>query len=336
VLASHTSAVPIPLGTAGVWLFFVLSAFLLTKPFVSADDRNISASVTSFRGCFRFYIRRFFRIIPMYAFYVVSFGFLFANSQFIVNNLLEFRGQGHLWTINQEMFFYAIMPVVLSLIRPFRRSQILCAVFLTCLAALSDSYLTVNLIKIPAMSSYTAFYLSLFLLGMAAAFAQPIIGDLVRGWRLGRRAAGTISLAVLIFAIAPHVLAGYVAPFDKNPLEVHRPLGMGCMFAPFLIWISVCPNNWLTEILSFKPLRMIGEAGFSFYLLHVAVLVAFNGAIPAGWKAFTAAAIVTAICAQITYQIIEKRFIRWGSNLALVVPASAPAPQGARLREAVP
>jgi peptidoglycan/LPS O-acetylase OafA/YrhL len=25
VLASHTSAVPIPLGTAGVWLFFVLS-----------------------------------------------------------------------------------------------------------------------------------------------------------------------------------------------------------------------------------------------------------------------------------------------------------------------
>ena len=68
---------------------------------------------------------------------------------------------------------------------------------------------------------------------------------------------------------------------------------------------------------------------FSFYLLHVAVLWAFNGAIPGGWKAFTAAAIVTAICAQVTYQIIEKPFMSWGSYLALVLTARPTEPQTA-------
>jgi acetyltransferase len=270
----------------------------------------------------------------MYAFYVLVFAFFFANSQFVVDNLLEFQGQNHLWTISQEMLFYLIMPIFVLLVLPFRSSPILCAMLLTGLAALSESRLTIDVIKLPAQPGYAAFFLSLFLLGMAAAFAQPIIGGLVKRWSLRGIAVGSISLAVLIFAVAPHVWAGYVA--SSGNAEVSWPLGMGCMFAPLLIWISVCPNHWLTKILSFKPLRMIGEAGFSFYLLHVAVLVAFNGAIPAGWKEFTAAAIVTAICAQITYQIIEKRFIRWGSNLALVLPASAPAPQGARLREAVP
>jgi peptidoglycan/LPS O-acetylase OafA/YrhL len=38
VLACHASALPLPCGSAGVWLSFVLSAFLLTKPFVYADE----------------------------------------------------------------------------------------------------------------------------------------------------------------------------------------------------------------------------------------------------------------------------------------------------------
>ena len=268
VLATHTAAVPIPFGRAGVWLFFVLSAFLLTKPFVHADDRDTGDSMTSFhiQSFFRFYIRRFFRIIPMYAFYVVVFAFLFANNQFIVDNLLEFRGQNHLWTINQEMLFYLIMPIFVLLVLPFRRSRILCAVLLTCLAVLSDSRLTIDVIRLPAQSGYREFFLSVFLLGMAAAFAQPIVGDLVKRRSLGGLAVGSISLAVLIFAVAPHVWAGYITPSGNAELlgnaEFKWPLGMGCTFAPFVIWISVCPNHWLTKILSFKPLRVIGEAGF--------------------------------------------------------------------------
>ena len=60
VLACHASALPLPYGPAG-------SAFLLTKPFVHADGSGVWEILATF------YIRRAFRILPMYAVYVVTY-----------------------------------------------------------------------------------------------------------------------------------------------------------------------------------------------------------------------------------------------------------------------
>jgi peptidoglycan/LPS O-acetylase OafA/YrhL len=309
VLACHSALINVIYGTAAVWLFFVLSAFLLTRPFLK---REVSFSVGSIAA---FYIRRIFRIMPMYAFFVVAFGLILRGVPYITDNLFFFQGNDHLWTINQEMAFYLIMPAFIAVLLLFRRYPSLCAAALVVTGAASDKYhLMLQWLEMPFLVTYFlgTFFVSLFLLGMAAAAVVPTVSHLTQRLEPGP-VISVISLAVFAIAVAPHIYAAHAFTQTKILLENEEPLLMGLTFVPLLIWISVCPDNWLTKFLSIKPLRIVGKAAFSFYLIHNAVLDAFNGAIPGGWRAFACAALVTGICSIVTFNLVERPGIRIGN-----------------------
>jgi peptidoglycan/LPS O-acetylase OafA/YrhL len=272
VVGCHTAAIPLPFGKAGVWLFFVLSAFLLTKPFVRAGDRDVGAMLTTF------YIRRAFRILPMYAVYVTAHGIWFSDHAFIADQLLHFQGYGHLWTINQELLFYVIMPVFILFLLPLGRSPLLW------LAILAGKYLTPDVITVPAFSSSTAtsapFYLSPFLLGMATAFVEPSFAKLISRWRPSRVETALMSLVLLVMAASPHIYAGYF--LDANSGAEMKALRMAVMYVPLLIWITTCPDNWLTKALSLKSMSKIGEAGIWFLSLALARNVHTHAVCPSG------------------------------------------------------
>ena len=62
MLASHTGGLNlVGHGAAGVWLFFCLSAFLLTLPFVEAPKR-----ILRLRNLRVYAVRRALRILPAY------------------------------------------------------------------------------------------------------------------------------------------------------------------------------------------------------------------------------------------------------------------------------
>jgi peptidoglycan/LPS O-acetylase OafA/YrhL len=302
VVGCHTAAIPLPFGKAGVWLFFVLSAFLLTKPFVRAGDRDVGAMLTTF------YIRRAFRILPMYAVYVTSHGIWFSDHAFIADQLLHFQGYGHLWTINQELLFYVIMPVFILFLLPLGRSPLLCA------GILAGKYLTPDVITVPAFSSSTAtsapFYLSPFLLGMATAFVEPSFAKLISRWRPSRVETALMSLVLLVMAASPHIYAGYF--LDANSGAEMKALRMAVMYVPLLIWITTCPDNWLTKALSLKSMSKIGEAGYGFYLWHWLVMYTLMQYVHPGWGLFASTAIVTAVLARFTFLVVEKPFIKLG------------------------
>lgn len=105
-------------GQHGVTIFFVLSGFLITSKLLDGD---ISLP--------KFYIRRFFRIVPMASLYLVAVGFLalisrqqlFARGELLscllfYRNYFHQHGSGlvaHFWSLSVEEQFYLLWPAVL-------------------------------------------------------------------------------------------------------------------------------------------------------------------------------------------------------------------------------
>src|SRR2546423_10298585 len=65
VIAQHCGL--LPFGWIGVWLFFVISGYVITRGFV-ADQKAADAASTRFIDFMR---RRFFRIVPVYVAYIL-------------------------------------------------------------------------------------------------------------------------------------------------------------------------------------------------------------------------------------------------------------------------
>ncbi|EPH2696969.1 TPA: acyltransferase [Klebsiella aerogenes] len=90
-------------GKIGVWLFFVLSAFLLTNKF-SNSGLNLSSLSN-------YLISRTFRIIPIFIIASTFYYFMGYYDVKTLYNIISMQsGYGHLWTIPVEFKFYFVLP----------------------------------------------------------------------------------------------------------------------------------------------------------------------------------------------------------------------------------
>jgi peptidoglycan/LPS O-acetylase OafA/YrhL len=114
---THTSGERTDFGTLGVYIFFVLSGFLITGLMIRESELNQSVSLRNF------YTRRFFRIIPpllLFLFGVkilASLGLAAATNRALLFNLSFFRNYhpgppifDHLWSLSVEEQFYLVWP----------------------------------------------------------------------------------------------------------------------------------------------------------------------------------------------------------------------------------
>ncbi len=97
-------------GKYGVYLFFALSAFLLTYPFfLRPAGELIKTRVWS-----NYWLRRALRVLPLYYLVVTVTNFRkdsFTNLEWW-NHLLLRDGDSHFWTIPVEFKYYAVLPVL--------------------------------------------------------------------------------------------------------------------------------------------------------------------------------------------------------------------------------
>ena len=119
----------IPIGIYGVYLFFFISGYCLSYSFFTRKENGYSS----------FYIRRFFRIVPLYLIFGILFYFLFRTAKYyyineiffidnsiynfknVISNLLFIHGfvvsannnvvPGG-WSIANEIFYYILFPVI--------------------------------------------------------------------------------------------------------------------------------------------------------------------------------------------------------------------------------
>jgi len=113
-------------GRIGVDLFFVISGFLITTLMLREFERSGSVSIG------QFYFRRFLRIVPAYAMFLLSVAVLQRSGLAMLTNAdwisaltytVNFHYPhsweiGHVWSLSIEEHFYFIWPILLVFCKP--------------------------------------------------------------------------------------------------------------------------------------------------------------------------------------------------------------------------
>lgn len=297
-------------GWIGVHVFFVLSGFLITTLALREVDRRGRLDLSAF------YLRRFFRIVPVYLVVLVLL-VLQAELNHVgqarmraalpyyltfFNELAPSAAYIQSWTLGIEQKFYLVWPVLAFVL--VRRARGRLAVTLTMIMLL------VVLIPVPRLS---AVHYVVLLLGalLAVVMHHP------RGFAVVRpllSPAGAVVVAVLF--VAGHLqLTGLLRRFGE--LRVIPVYGLAVCF----LVVAVVGAGPVRGLLSLRPLAFVGERSYSLYLVqataHTAVLGLFP---PIGARPSVQAALVTWVVgvaiADLLYRWVELPMIRLGKQVA--------------------
>ncbi|MEZ4215039.1 MAG: acyltransferase [Myxococcota bacterium] len=279
VVASHLSNLglhPLPgadfqgTGKYGVYLFFVLSAFLLTRPLVAPGAAFGGAAAWR-----RYAARRALRIFPLYwVVLAVNWGFTevwptqafpsLTSEQWVRHMLLR-EGKGVYWTIPVELAFYLAIPVYALLVRALGGRLVPVTLATAAIVAASSALFPPG--DTPNNSVWIGWYLPVFAAGSYAAFLDHRIP---RARTLAGDAVAAAGLAAVVAAFPSVARAATGADVDKTFLHTaYLPFGIA--------WSAVVlgalrARGPLARALESRALRLAGVVSFSVYLWHVPVL----------------------------------------------------------------
>lgn len=304
VIASHADAFHFRAqGGIGVWLFFCLSGFLLTIPFV----RNPSI-VSNFGYLKSYFIRRINRVLPMY-YFILTVILLFEGRElsWYVRHILLIDGDGVFWSIPQEMLFYLVLPFVTAFSWfALRGSAVATIVALTILAVLANLFFDSSWFHLRGNSKDLRFYIGVFLTGMVVCY----IYHRIEGWAV----LNSLRVRRILQAMAIGVLFCFVFSGDAylglGPLD-WRHFGTFAVMCGFLIFAALFSEGlFLGRLLSSNILRTIGIVSFSMYLIHPTVItfIKMKG-VEDGVGLFVAAMAITYCVSAVTYGLIERPFL---------------------------
>jgi peptidoglycan/LPS O-acetylase OafA/YrhL len=258
-------------GKPGVFLFFVLSAFLLFYRFCVRDDPADS------RILGRYFERRILRIYPLYTFVLLGgvlasvFGYRWfyeLSPREFLQNFLLLDGKGVFWTIPVEFKFYFLMPVLAMVFVYLCRKGYFA--FLLVLSVLVGMVrLAYPLGGYEGESLSLPYYFSIFAGGCAAAIVfswrKASWGS---GWVL--EGAGVISLLLLLVTV-PGVL-GFLTGEGRPDWRFVRSLDFYAVCCSVLVLATASSAKILGCLFASGPLVNAGKYSFSIYLLHMPVL----------------------------------------------------------------
>jgi len=307
-------------GKYGVFLFFVLSAFLLTYPMLALRPAQLGEP----RRWARYAVRRVLRIFPLYVvvLLVTHAAWMLWLSPYVIplsraelaNHLLLRAGKVIYWTVPVEFKYYLVLPFVVVgavvVLRGHQAAGVIGAVAAVALAAFAwpgEASAPGTLALGP--------YLPIFLSGSAAAILQRWI-----------EARGGVARPALKWALEGLALLAFVGVLARIPgvwatlvgQEVprsafHRDFtSFGLLWSVFLL-AMLNGSGWIRRGLELSALRFVGVISFSVYLWHLPVLygvvrgLGFEG-LPARLGVLAGALGVAAL----SYLAIERPFLHSG------------------------
>ena len=295
VLGSHLSnagLLPAPglagSGKSGVYLFFVLSAFLLTRALLQRPP----AAFADGRLWADYALRRVLRIWPLYLVVLLTSWMLTTaqvNWHYVLDTAALWRhltlqeGQSVLWSIPVEFTFYLWLPLLAFALACMQvRRWPLWAEGVVALLALA----TATHVWPPAEAQVNDVrlgpYLVVFLCGAFAAQLDHRMRDASTPRRQGAWAlAGLAGLAACVLAV-PSVWA-FATGRAFDPSVSHTWfVWFGVAWSLLLLGVLHGPH-WLRAPFASVPLRLIGVVSFSAYLWHMPVLEALQAAGVGRW-----------------------------------------------------
>ena len=287
-------------GWLGVYIFFVISGFLITALLI--DEERKTGAI----GLSAFYLRRAFRILPVYflvlAVYVLidfrkpeKWAALKLGLPYYLTFMNEFKPEaasifGYTWTLGIEEKFYLLWPFLFfGLFRAVRFRLALVALLYVCLLAV-----------FPWAETTSASYSGLLVGCALAIFTRYSHG-------LARRLGSIPRWAALVL-----MLAGF-AMVDWNQHTL-----------PLFNWITFAVVGNLAMLpgspLTWTPLVWIGKRSYSMYLIHGLALGPIEDHLPMGGTAqqllvVTIAFGVAALGADVLYRWVENPCRAYGKKM---------------------
>lgn len=314
VLASHASNpnawVFRGTGKLGVYLFFVLSAFLLTEYFV-ADPSRIKRPIQ----WLNYGMRRLARIYPLYALVLVIdylVGFSTHDLGTLADQLTLKYGLLQYWTIPIEMRFYLVLPAAVLFIALVARSRAWIAIAGWIAFTVAHQVL-VPTESMPKAELFTNLlpFLPVFLAGSVAA----TVHNQMRAHELSRRVR--VSLDVLACLVLVVVLVTFPSIWSvvvgRNvPLDFfHRGFVYFGVAWAVIIVATLNGAGYVRRLFESPPMRFAGAISFSAYLTHEMLLDAgsrVSGGNPAA--AVTIGLGATVVVASVLYAVAERPLSR--------------------------
>lgn len=316
VLFHHTATPLKGAGNLGVWMFFVLSGFLLTKTFVVQPQKNLNLKNLSL-----FMQRRFKRIVPMYFFLISCLFLLTYRYDSAIRHYLFIQGDGHFWTILQEMYFYLLLPILTTIAYLICRGKALPTMILLFICSwLWQHYGSTNIFSVYGYNKNMHAYFEVFIIGMFGAyFYHGVFLNNSKLQHYSEKFQLNISLiGILLFILLLFITFTNWLNFDLSIKNNSLLSAFICLF--FILISTLTPSNSLyNRLFSNHFLRYVGIIGYSFYLLHpYAVFLTRNGIeyflqippnnVPAVWRIISPL-LLTLLFASFTYSFIERPFL---------------------------
>jgi peptidoglycan/LPS O-acetylase OafA/YrhL len=310
-------------GARGVQLFFVTSALTLCMSWKARDD-----------GALAFYVRRFFRIAPMFylaiAFFIWVNGFrpnMYAPDGLGLRHVLMTATFTHglmpdtitslvpgSWSVADEMMFYAVFPLVVGVLNRISFSMAAAsAAVLTGLCFKIQQHADLYLAHMAdsawrttcATFTYLWFVQQLpcFLFGMLA-FKWTIEDGTVR-WPRTLMGLSVVGMVLLAFFHPPDHVVPYIS-------RLGLPIPYGFLFALFALGLM----HWQPRALVNPVIGWIGKVSYSAYLIHVALISAVSIPHASYVEPFAVLTVATLALSTVTFFCIEEPFNRLARRLA--------------------
>jgi peptidoglycan/LPS O-acetylase OafA/YrhL len=354
VIAQHSGL--LPFGWTGVWLFYVISGFVISRNFIEEKATLKPAPADHYLS---FFIRRIFRIVPPYAAYIalclvaaLALGLPLRLSElpylasFTYNWRMIFATApllptfGHLWTISVEEQFYLFFPLLMLGLR--RERAIIGLVAIVALGPVLRNFLALYFSS--AFSSdpeRTAFGVYASSVGQFDAFALGSLlahfeGHIRKAPQIAARLAWLavlVSLAYIVTYIGINILVG------AHGKDIIRNVVSGILYGQkreVFIYVAVdfCAAaiiagaiaGWrIFRFLEAPMLVSVGQASYGGYLLHPIALMtaAYIFGIPNVDEPvfiriliFVMAWCCTVALARTSYLKFERQFVRVGHRIS--------------------
>ncbi|GAA5218523.1 acyltransferase family protein [Corallincola platygyrae] len=269
------------IGKSGVFLFFTLSAFLLTYPFVVKGKE----ALTRFQLA-NYFVRRFFRIYPLYFLYLLAavvstamigwwltpdkpFGIpLSMDLAGMWRHLSLQEGKGVTWSIAVEFQFYFVLPVLVATWVLLKRNLILCCAVV--LAAIVICYQLWPPEEVTGNDVRLGPYMAVFLCGSMLALLQfywrnSAVAD-SRKWQWAMELMALFAFTAAIITI-PSVYAWVTGtPIPRN--YFHHSFIMYAVIWGAVLFGILNGVGYFRRCFEWPPLRYMGFISFSAYLVH--------------------------------------------------------------------
>ena len=346
----------------GVAVFFVLSGFLLFRPYVLAALTLPVGSMP--RPALGVYLRRrAVRILPAYWLAVSACMLLLPaigaarGPAGLLRHLtltqiysvgIAHRGLTQTWSLCTEVAFYLALPLLarVVLLGGGRRWTVLSLSVLGLASAAWNPLLnSTGLLDIRTAGLWLPGYLDWFLAGMALALAQVrLAGGSVPGRGLARlreladSPASCWGAAVAVFAVATSPLAGPTTIRAVVDVPTSTTILVKNVLYLLLAVLLLLPmvlgpqeEGMLRRVLASRPLRRLGRGSYGIFLWHLGVLevvirLRHQQLFTGSWLVGMAVTVpITVAIAEASYRFVEAPLLR-GRRTAVAVPRPRTSP----------